>query len=244
MFDQLVDGTCAALWNLDPGEAVYLGKHEYDGVVPELTEENVAAQLDRLTMLRDRLAGLDDLTAEQTLDRAQLIAAVDSTLIAWEHLRGWRVNPMTPIPLLDITLYLTRDYASFAHRAEQATAVLEQAPRLLEQARDCLEPSVPRVFAEWARRLAGGMAESLVEDLPRVAAEAADPFAAADLVAAGGDAAAALRDYVSWIETDLLPGAHDDFAVGGEVLQAMLTRGELIDLDLDAVLAIGEADLE
>lgn len=243
MFDQLVDGICAALWNLNPGEAVYLGKHEYDGVVPDLTPENVATQLDRLGMLRQRLASLDDLDPDQALDRTQLTAAVDSTVIAWERLRGWRVNPMTPIPMLDVTLYLTRDYSSFADRAEQATAVLEQAPRLLEQARACLEPPVPRVFAEWACRLASGMAESLLEDLPRVAADGGDPLVATALIAAGGEAAAALRDYASWIQTDLLPDSHEDFAVGGDVLEDMLTRGELVDIDLDGLLAMGEADL-
>jgi len=244
MFDQLIDGICAALWNLDPGEAVYLGKHEYDGVVPELTEESVGAQLDRLRLLRDRLGSLDGLDADQSIDRVQMMAAVDSTLIAWERRRDWRVNPMTPIPLLDITLYLTRGYAPFAHRAEQASAVLEQAPRLLDQARGCLESTVPGVFAEWAMRLATGMADSLVQDLPGQAADSGDPFAAGALAGAGETAAAALRDYAAWIETDLLPGASDDFAVGGEVLEAMLQQGELVDLDLDGLLALGEADLE
>ncbi|MBU1226120.1 MAG: DUF885 domain-containing protein [Actinobacteria bacterium] len=242
MFDRLVDGICAALWNLHPGEAVYLGKHEYDGVVPDLTGAHVEAELDRLRGLRDRLDGMDGLDAEQVIDRSQLVAAVDSTLIAWEQIRGWRVNPMTPIPLLDITLYLTRGYAPFGHRAEQAAAVLEQAPRVLDQARACLEPVVPTVFAEWAIRLATGMAESLIHDLPGEAG--GDPVAAGALTDAGAAAAAALRDYAAWIETDLLPASSDAFAVGGEVLEDMLRRGELIDLDLDALLAMGEADLE
>ncbi len=244
MFEQLVDGVCAALWNLDPGAAVYLGKHEYDGVVPDLSEGAVEAQLDRLRGLRGRLDSLEGLDAEQVLDRSQLVAAVDSTLIAWERIRGWRVNPMTAIPLLDITPYLTRDYAPFAHRAGQAAAVLDQAPRLLDQARTCLEPPVPAVFAEWAIRLASGMADSLIGDLPGQAAAAGDRQAAGGLVAAGEAAAAALHDYAAWVETDLLPGAVGDFAVGGAVLEEMLRRAELVDLDLDALLAMGEADLD
>jgi len=241
MFDQLVDGASAALWNLDPGEAVYLGKHEYDGIVPDLTETAIGTQLDRLVLLKERLEVLDGLDADQQMDRLQLVAAIDTALIAWKRVRGWRVNPMTPIPMLDITLYLTRDYAPMGHRAEQAALVLEQAPRLLDQARACLERPVPRVFAEWGVRLATGMADSLEADLPGRAV--ADPFAAGLLAGAGETAAAALRDYAAWVEHDLLPDAVDDFAVGGEVLEAMLQQGELVDMDLAHLLEVGEADL-
>ena len=242
MFEQLVDGASAALWNLDPGEAVYLGKHEYDGIVPELTEEAVGAQLQRLRLLKERLGSLDSLDADQQMDRLQLTAAVDTALISWEQIRGWRVNPMTPIPMLDITLYLTRDYAPLGHRAEQAAAVLEQAPRLLDQARACLEGSIPRVFGEWAIRLATGMADSLEADLPNQVAD--DPFVACLVMGEAAIAIDALRDYAAWVEHDLLPDAVEEFAVGGEVLEAMLHQGELVDMDLDRLLEIGDADLQ
>ena len=94
MFDQLVDGVSAALWNLDPSEAVYLGKHEYDGVVPELTEDAIGTQLERLRLLKDRLQGLEGLDADQRFDRSQLIAAVDSALITWDRIEAWRRNPI------------------------------------------------------------------------------------------------------------------------------------------------------
>ena len=52
MFDQLVDRVSATLWNLQPGAAVYLGKHEYDGVVPDISDATVSSHLDRLRILR------------------------------------------------------------------------------------------------------------------------------------------------------------------------------------------------
>ena len=79
------------------------------------------------------------------------------------------------------------------------------APRLLDQARACTGPEVPPVFGEWAIRMAGGLADSL-EALPgQLAGE--DPLAAGGLIDAGRTAAAALRDYVAWIETELMPAA-------------------------------------
>ena len=35
----------------------------------------------------------------------------------------------------------------------------------------------------------------------------------------------------AWIETELMPAAGGGFAVGGDVLEAMLCDGELVDLD-------------
>ena len=46
LFDQLVDRVSAALWNLFPLAAVRLGKHEYDGQVPDLGLESLAAAYD------------------------------------------------------------------------------------------------------------------------------------------------------------------------------------------------------
>ncbi len=61
MFDQLVEDGFAALWALDPAAAVYLGKHEYDGKVPDWSADTVAAHLAELVRLSGELLALGDL---------------------------------------------------------------------------------------------------------------------------------------------------------------------------------------
>lgn len=242
MFDRLVDRISAALWNLKPLQAVYLGKHEYDGVVPDLSEDAVEAQIGRLRLLRGQLAEADGLDADQELDRLQLQAEVDSELIRWDDIAWWRRNPMLPIRDLGITLYLTRDYAPLGHRAEMAATALDQAERVLGQMRGNLEVPVPEVYCRWAVRQAVGMAESLERDV--TAAMSGDPKAEARLGEAAEGAAGALRGYAAWIEEELLPDATADFAVGAERLEAMLQRGELVDFGLGELLTMGEENLD
>ncbi|HEX9645125.1 MAG TPA: hypothetical protein VGC11_14135, partial [Acidimicrobiia bacterium] len=50
-FDGLVEGAFQDLWALQPGWAVYLGRHDFDGLVPEWSRPVVEARLARLEEL-------------------------------------------------------------------------------------------------------------------------------------------------------------------------------------------------
>lgn len=54
MFDSLVERAFSEIWGLDSGWAVYVGKHEYDGRVPDWSVETES----------DRLAKLEAVAAE------------------------------------------------------------------------------------------------------------------------------------------------------------------------------------
>jgi uncharacterized protein (DUF885 family) len=56
-------------------------------------------------------------------------------------------------------------------------------------------------------------------------------------------AIAALRGGAEWLEKDLLPRSRGVFAIGAENYRKKLLYDELIDLSLDRILAIGEANL-
>ena len=218
MFDQIVDWVSAALWNLNPAEAVSLGKHDYDGRVPDLSVPAVESQLDRLEMLRDRLWGLEGLSVDQELDRLHLGTALDSALFEWRRMGWWRRNPMWYIDPLDTTVYVTRSHAPAGVRAEIVADLLEEAPALLDRARANLDRVVPTTYCEWAVRQARGMADSLRHQLPGSFGSEASPR----LGDAAGSAAAALEAYAAWIERELLPAADGGFAIGGEAMEDLL----------------------
>lgn len=241
MFDRLVDGISAALWNLTPHEAVRLGKHEYDGVVPELDGSTVTAQLDRLRMLGDRLGSLEGLSSDQELDRLHVTAAVATELVTREEIGSWRHDPAHPIEHLDLTPYAAGDYAPVAHRAEQAATVLDQAGRLLDQARAGFEPPIPRLRCRRAIRLAQRTAGSLQRP-PTWTGD--DQTATTRLAEAAAKASEALLGYADWVETELLPAAVEDCAIGPDRLEALLRRGDLVDLGPAGLLATAREDLD
>jgi len=239
MFDQLVDRVSATLWNLSPSTAVALGKHQYDGIVPDVSDHEVDRQCDRLRALRRQLFALEGLTPDQQFDRLQLGTAIDGALFAEEVLRLRQRSPMQLVDHLDVDSYLLRSYAPMALRLESIADVLEGAPRLLEQARRVIRLPIPRVFADWGRRTAEGLADVLDGELPGRIAGSGDDRAESRVRDAAAEAARGLRSFSGWLE-----GADDvPFAVGAEGLEGMLSATELVELSLSDVLALGEADL-
>lgn len=243
MFDRLVDGISAVLWNLRPADAVLVGKHEYDGVVPDVSEEAADTAFRRLRALAGRLDALDGLDAEQDFDRAQLRAVVEGAVFAHEVLRTRERNPLTYVDALDLTPYLTRRYAPAPIRATRASEVLEEAPRLLEQARVRLDPVIPEVFCRWGIRLADGMAASLEEDLSDAFGDLDDRVAEARVGGAAAAAAAELRSFAGWLREERLPAGDGGFPMGEAALGRMIAATELLDTSPRRLLASAEADL-
>ena len=87
MFDALVDRISAVLWNLRPDRAVALGKHAYDGFVPDVSDDFADGQYRRLGALSQQLRGLAELSPDQDLDRRHLLAVVEREVFGHEILR-------------------------------------------------------------------------------------------------------------------------------------------------------------
>ncbi len=54
---------------------------------------------------------------------------------------------------------------------------------------------------------------------------------------------AALKSYLDWLKTDLLPRSNGDFRIGADAFSKKLEYDEMVDLPLDKLLEIGWADL-
>ncbi|HSQ38076.1 MAG TPA: DUF885 family protein [Acidimicrobiia bacterium] len=242
LFDQLVDRVSAALWNLHPSAAVRLGKHEYDGQVPDLSAEALAAGYDRLGRLRGQVTALTGLAPDQELDRAVLLAALDAELLAGQVAECWRWDPGCYLKVLVVDAYLGRDYAPAGLRLEKAAMVLQSAPEVLAAARANLRLVIPRPAAERGAEQARVMAARLAGG-PTPAGETADQAEKQWLVAAAGEAAAALQAFAGWLEVERLPAAGEDFALGEEVVEQMLRAGEMVERSLDEAAGLGRAAL-
>jgi hypothetical protein len=123
-----------------------VGKHEYDGQVPDLSPAAVAAGLERLRRLREQVDGLAGLTPEQEVDRAVLLGVIDRERFDGEVTLRWRRDPGWYLEPLDVSVYLERDYAPAGLRLEHAAAVLGETGRLLDTARENLELVLPRAW--------------------------------------------------------------------------------------------------
>lgn len=240
-FDQAVDAAYAAMWSLEPRWPVYLGKHEYDGRVPSMEPAEVDAVVRRLGALRERLVAMEGLDGEQEIDREQLVGEIDSTSFGLDGLDWWRRNPMHYVNLLDVTSYVSRNYAAPAARAEVVATALDHAPALLAQARANLE-GVPAIYAKWGVTTATGLADFVEGDAIAALGEL-DAATASRLGESARIAAEELRAYAAWIESEVAPGAPEEFAIGEGAMEELLRRNELIDMPLADLLQMAEDDL-
>ncbi|MDW8068276.1 MAG: DUF885 domain-containing protein [Anaerolineae bacterium] len=227
-----------------PPIAVWLGFHEYDGRLPDLSRRALETRLADLQRFLADLAQIDpaDLDERAWLDyqvvRHQALLEV-FTLAEWRKLER---DPIPYLETLNVGNYILRNYAPLEVRARALLAHLRGVPAVLSAMRENLtRPMRPAVGV--AARLGKGLASFLQDDLPGALVGLEDGALRAELDGAIRDAVREVEAAVSWLENDLASRATDDFALGAETFARMLALSEGVDLPLDRLRKVAEENL-
>jgi uncharacterized protein (DUF885 family) len=240
-FDHLEREAVDHLFALQPGYAVGLGLHEYDGRVPDLSPaatESWGVGADRLLT---RLSNLppDALSPERRVDRFLLRLLLESPLFDLRDAGDLDRNPMSYVGSVSLTPYLSRDYAPAERRVAAMVQVLEQVPRLLDQGRARLRGPLPKPFVELALVMGAGLPTHFAEAEAFAArANVAGPFAGARATAERSVTA-----FLDWLREEQLPRTIPDFALGPARYQRLLFVREGIEVPFSEVYRAGAADL-
>jgi uncharacterized protein (DUF885 family) len=164
-FDALADTFLEALWQQDPDAAVTAGRFEFTARLrlPDATRRAsmrrfLAGWLKRFQAVAD--AGLD---TAQRMDRAMLIAKLQSDLWRLDALREWAWNPAEHNPAGPIDLALNTDWAPVQQRVTALHERIRQLPAYYAAARASLS-GVTREHTELALQQAPGVL-AVLEDL-------------------------------------------------------------------------------
>jgi uncharacterized protein (DUF885 family) len=229
------------LFRLQPGYAVGLGLHEYDGRVPDLSPAATDRWASEADGLLRRLASLDStsLPTDRRVDQLLLRLLLEGPLFYLRESRDFDRNPMVYVGSLSLTSYMVRDYAPAPERVSAIVRTLEALPKMLEQGRKRLVGPLPRPFVTLALSMGSGIPDHFAE---------AEGFAGK--AGLGGRVAAvrpaaesALTDFLRWLKEEMLPSANDDFALGAARYQRLLFVREGIEAPFDDIRLAGEADL-
>jgi uncharacterized protein (DUF885 family) len=227
-----------------PERGVELGLHDYDGHLPDVSASGLAKDVERLRNDIAELEGVDvaGLQTVQKVERVALLAALKDDLFRLEVLRAPWTNPMSYIGALDLTPYISREYAPASQRAAAIIAIADAVPAQLQHARANLEPKLARTFIDTALLQVRGTATFARIDVP--SAMKSLPKAEHErLVAALEGMAKALDEFAVHLEA-ARGRATDDFALGRDAFTRMLADTQGIDVDLDRLRLALEADLE
>jgi uncharacterized protein (DUF885 family) len=240
----LADAYLRAYCDTYPHVAVWLGFHEYDGRLPDLSRQGLKARRADLRRFLSDLERIDptDLDAQAWLDYQVVRHEALFEAFAIEDWRRLERDPIPYLETLDVGNYILRNYAPLEVRARALLAHLRGVPAVLSAMRENLiHPMRPAVGV--AARIGKGLASFLQDDLPAALSGLEDGALRAELDEAIRDAVREVNAAVSWLENDLAPRAADDFALGPERFARMLALSEGLDISLDRLREVAEADL-
>jgi hypothetical protein len=234
-----------ATFEARPGFAVWAGRHEFDGKVPDLSSVGIAREIQRLHQARKRALGFKDaqLNEKQRFERDYVIASIDAALF-WLETAEWPFrSPGYYAGALNPQIYIAREYAPLAQRMRAYTAYARGVPGIVEQARTNLRTPMPRSFVRLGHLTADGLASLYQNDVPKIFAPVDDARLQAEFRAANDAAIEAMRQLDTWFKSQEAT-ANDDYALGAPKFAAMLRASERIDMPLPRLKAIAERDLE
>jgi hypothetical protein len=244
-WDTLVNEFLDSTFKARPDLAVYMGRHEFDGKLPDWSNAGLAHEKARLESWRARLQGIDSTELDDTreFERNYMLAVIDGDLF-WLTRADWaHKNPAFYAGSLDPDVYVSRAYAPLESRMRAYTAYARNVPRAAEQIRTNLQPPLPRTYIDRGTGAFGGLASFYAEDVPKVFAEVKNEALQRDFKAANDSAVAAMKGLSAWLDS-LRPTQSENFAMGPELFKEMLWATERVDTPLDELSKIARADLD
>ena len=233
-------------FDYNPAGGRYLGLHEYDGQVADPGRERLAEQTTWAKAQLDRLAVFEgqSLDEQAQFDLALLKHSLKGVPFAFEELKSWQDNPLYYDNQLNLTSYLSRNYAPLGDRLESLSHHQRQLPGYLAAAQANLQSPFARPVLEVALRVYRGQIRYRQEDVAQAinTAEVSETRRQ-EYQGANDMAIGAIERFVAFLQAEA-GRSHDDFALGRDLYGAMLKYNDMVDLPIEAITAAGERDLE
>jgi len=234
------------LYRRRPTAATQLGIHKYDDRLEDYSRQAVTNAVATARQFRDRVAAIDEktLSAGNVLDRELVLHAIDSELLTLEVIRPWARDPDSYSSGLTNTAYkmITRKFAPPEDRLRKLVAREKSMPAALAEARKNLE-NPPRIYTQIALEQIDGNQSFFATAVAAAFPEVTDKALLAEFKQANDAVIAALAEYKTWLQTDLLKRSNGDFAIGEDTYRKKLAADEMIDTPLDELLAMADRDL-
>ena len=245
-FPHFVDDYLAYLHEVHPSNASLDGVHLHDDLLEDLSRTATDAHVRALAGFSRRLHQIDSqhLSPSDRVDHGILAADVEGRMFDLEQIRPAERSPQLYAEIIGTSLATQAlfAYAPEAERARRVASKLRQVPRLVQAARDNVK-ECPGIFVKVGLETWRGALKFIESDLPRAFSSLDDLHILGDLADTSTEAAAAIKGYIEFLETDLAPRAKASFRLGREKFERKLKLDEGLSLSADRLLAIAEREL-
>ena len=245
-FPHFVDDYLAYLYEALPSQASSDGVHVHDDLLEDLSRPAIDAHVRALAGFGRRLQQIDAAPFPPTeqVEHPIVGANIEARMHELETVRSWERNPQVYADALGTSLagQALFNYAPEADRARRVVSKLRQTSRLVQAARDNIR-ECPGIFVKIGLETWRGVLKFIETDLPRAFSGLDDLHILGDLADTSTDAAASIKSYIEYLETDLAPRAKASFRLGRENFERKLKLDEGISLSADRLLSIALREL-
>jgi len=241
-FHELVDAYFDDYFKANPSAGTSVGFHQYDN---QLEDFSVAAHAQTRRRLLKYLAEFQAINP-RTLsplardDREIMIATIHSALLEEERVQMWRKNPDNYSSAVTSSIFslIKRNFAPLDQRLRSVIEREKQIERALDQARSVLQ-NPPKIYTDIAIEQMPGNIDFFQDTLPAAFTEVKDTNLVTEFIRTNESAIAALTNYQTWLQKDLLPRSKGTFAIGAENYRLKLLYDEMVDIPLPRLLQVG-----
>ncbi len=229
-------------FKIDPANAVYQGRHDFDGQLADWSAAGLKRRGDFLRAAIVRAKAMTGLAGQDAFERDYLVMVAQKELFWLEDADQPHRNPAWYVGGgLDPNVYIARNYADKATRMKAMIKFFGNIPAAATNIRANLKTPMPLSFIDFGKAAFAGFADYYGGDAKVAFADVKNPALHAQFDTASKAASAAMRDLATWIEAQR-GTATQDFALGADRFQRMVTMTEGVDASLDTLEAAGRAD--
>ncbi|MGB2957623.1 MAG: DUF885 domain-containing protein [Bacteroidota bacterium] len=227
----------------NPEWATGLGDHRYDDRLGDYSSAGIQKDREFAMAYLDSLSMIDvkGLSPVNKTDYEIMESSLQSWMFQVDTLKEYEWNPRNYNPGYGIYSLIARDFAPVEERLKSIKGRLEQIPKVVAAAKENIK-NPTKIHTETAISQLGGTIGMVQHEVDRLLEEV--PEMKAELAPAQETAIAALKEYVEWLQTEVLPNATGDFRIGDEKYRRKLYFALESDYSKEEILKRAEADLE
>jgi uncharacterized protein (DUF885 family) len=233
----VLEGYLDLRWRINPVEATYVGRTEFDAELPRFDAESTREYVAALRAYTSSLEEAEAATLDEEIDRTAALHAARHDLLTLERERPHACNPAHALfhALNAIHLLLAREKPDAAHSSRALLARVQALPRFFDEAAAALtEPRA--VFFDTARAMIKGGVSLLGDVVRRIPPPVADSATVAE---ARDNGIAAMRGYADAL-AGMEQGAEEAFGIGRDLFDIKLHTAHMIRENADELLRFGE----
>lgn len=233
--DAWLDRFFAQYYAARPVNATFIGIHEHDHRLPDVSADGLAQNVAEMQALRAELAALP-LTGVDEVRRTDALLAdgfLDLQIMEAELPQFHLGNPAlyTGEAVFSVISLFQRDAEPIADRIDAAISRMHALPAYLELARQNLQ-GAPVAWTDHALREANSSAIYFSQGIPQIAAK--HGIRAAELVAAGEVARDAMFAFAGWLDESLREKPTEVVSCGREAFDRYMARGHGLPAERDS----------